>query len=72
MLAINDAPVDRRAVRVHIENGKKDSDPPRSRFQDFGFIDLDDVGDTPSAAATNRIGIGRARRAPDREKTRSV
>jgi hypothetical protein len=43
MLAVDYAAVNRRPIRMHIENRQKNSDAARLRFQDFVFIQLHDV-----------------------------
>ena len=56
-LSINDAAIHGSAVRVHIEDGKKYSDPPCPRVQHFGFFDLDDICNCAVSRGQNGIGI---------------
>ena len=46
MFAVNDPAVDRRAIGVHIEDGKENADALACGvFTHFGFFDFDDVRD---------------------------
>ena len=67
---VNDFAIDRRAIGVHIEDGKKYSHALLAGLQDFGLVDFDDVRDGAISGGHNRVRISRrnARRIAEEPK----
>jgi hypothetical protein len=57
MLTINDASIDRCAIRVHVEDRQKNSDTARFVFQHFLFIQLYDVHDRTIGSGDDYVWI---------------
>jgi hypothetical protein len=54
-----DAASNRRAIGVHVEDGKENTDAPGARFQKFFFIDFSNISNGPVRRCNYRALIGR-------------
>ena len=67
---VNDFAFDRRAIGVHVEDGKKYSHALLARVHHFGLVDFDDVRDGAVGGGHNSVRISRrnARRIAEEPK----
>jgi hypothetical protein len=57
MSPVNDAAIDRRAIGMDIEDRQEDSNTARFCFQNFAFIQLNDVRDSSIGRRYDEIRI---------------